>query len=80
MTTGEAVARRIDEYLAARGITLYRLAKDADLPIATLQNLYRGHTKSPTLAVVFKLTETLGITVAEFLDSPLFSPDHLELY
>lgn len=80
MTTGEAVARRIDEYLAARGITLYRLAKDADLPIATLQNLYRGHTKSPTLAVVFKLTETLGITVAEFLDSPLFSPDNLELY
>lgn len=80
MTTGEAVARRIDDYLAACGISLYRLAKEADLPIATLQNLYRGHTKSPTLAVVFKLTETLHVSIAEFFDSPLFSPDNLELY
>lgn len=79
MTVGEAVAKRIDDYLFEKDLTLYRLAKNACLPVTTLQNLYRGHTKSPTLTVVLKLTEALGVTVEEFLDSPLFSHDNLEL-
>ena len=78
MTIGTATAKRIDEYLFARGITLYRLARDAGIPIATLQNLYRGHTKSPTLAVIYKLCGALEITVQEFLDSPLFIDLELE--
>ena len=79
MTVGEAVAKRIDFYLFERNLSLYKLAQDACLPISTLQNLYRGHTKSPTLTVVLKLTDALGVTVEEFLDSPLFSKDNLEL-
>ena len=79
MTMGEAVAKRIDFYLCERGMSLYRLATDAGLPISTLQNLYRGHTKSPTVSVVMKLTLTLGISIGEFFDDPLFSPDILEL-
>ena len=79
MTMGEAVAKRIDFYLCERGMSLYRLAADAGLPISTLQNLYRGHTKSPTVSVVMKLTLTLGISIGEFFDDPLFSPDILEL-
>lgn len=79
MTIGKAIAKRIDEYIFARGITLYKLAKDAGLPIATLQNLYRGHTKSPTIAVVYKICNGLGVSVGEFLDSELFSPSVLEL-
>lgn len=79
MTTGAAIAKRIDEYICERGITLYKLSKDAGLPIATLQNLYRGHTKSPTVTVLFKICEGLNISVAEFLNSELFSPQILEL-
>ena len=79
MTVGQAIAKRIDEYIYARGITLYKLAKDAGLPIATLQNLYRGHTKSPTLAVVYKICNGLQISIFEFLNSELFSESILEL-
>lgn len=79
MKMAEAVAKRTEEYLYEKGISLYRLAKLACLPISTLQNLYRGHTKSPTMTVLFKITDALEITVAEFLDSPLFSPENLEL-
>ena len=79
MTVGKAVAKRIDEYMFSRGITLYRLAKDAEIPIATLQNLYRGHTKSPTLTVIYKICNGLKVTIFEFLDSPLFNTDELEL-
>ena len=78
MTIGTATAKRLDEYLFARGITLYRLARDAGIPVATLQNLYRGHTKSPTLAVIFKICEALQITGQDFLDSPLFQDLELD--
>ena len=57
MTTGMAVAKRLDEFLFARGITLYRLAKDTGIPIATLQNLYRRHTKNPSLNLVYKICQ-----------------------
>lgn len=80
MKMGEAVAKRIDELLFERNMTLYKLAKNACLPISTLQNLYRGHTQSPTLSLVFKIADGLGITVNEFLSSPLFSLDDLEIY
>lgn len=79
MTTGEAIAKRIDFYLGERGLSLYRLATDSGLPVSTLQNLYRGHTKSPTVTVVMKLTQALNVTMGEFFDDPLFSPDILEL-
>ena len=79
MTIAKAVANRIDEYLFSRGITLYKLAKDAELPIATLQNLYRGNTKSPTLAVIYKICIGLNISVSEFLESNLFDLSILEL-
>ena len=79
MTTGEAIAKRIDFYLDERGISLYRLAADAGLPVSTLQNLYRGHTKSPTVAVVIKLTQALDVSIGEFFDDSVFSPDILEL-
>ena len=79
MTVGEAVAKRIDYYLFEKNMTLYGLAKSAGLPVSTLQNLYRKHTKSPTLTVVLKLTDALGVTVEQFLDSTLFSRDNLEL-
>ena len=79
MTVGVAVSKRIDEFLFDRGITLYKLAKDSGLPIATLQNLYRGITKSPTLAVVYKVCLGLNITIEEFLNSEFFAIQDLEL-
>ncbi|MBQ9713810.1 MAG: helix-turn-helix transcriptional regulator [Clostridia bacterium] len=79
MTIATAVSKRIDEFLYSRGITLYKLAKDSGLPIATLQNLYRGNTKSPTLAVIYKICGGLRIDVSEFLNSPFFSLTELEL-
>ncbi len=79
MTLTTAISKRIDEYLFSRGITLYQLAKDSGLPIATLQNLYRGLTKSPTLAVVYKICIGLNVPVTEFLDSEFFSCSELEL-
>ena len=79
MTISQGMARRIDEYLFQKGITLYQLAKNAGLPVSTLQNLYRNTTKSPTVAVLYKICLGFNITVAEFLDCEYLSPSILEL-
>ena len=79
MTLSEATAKRINEYLFSRGITLYKLAKDAGIPVSSLQNLYRGNAKSPTLATIYKIINALNVTIEEFFNSELFSPNTLEL-
>lgn len=79
MTLSQAVARRIDCFLFSRGITLYQLAKDSGLPIATLQNLYRGNTKSPTLTIIYKICIGLNVSIAEFLSEEFFPLALLEL-
>lgn len=73
------MAKRLDQFLQEKGMSLYKFAKEAYLPVSTLFNLYRNHTKSPTFTVMLKIVDALGITMNEFLDSPLFSRDNLEL-
>ena len=80
MTMGEAVAKRIDKLLIERGWSLYKLAKDSCLPLSTLKNLYRRHTKSPTLSVIFKIAETFKITPIEFLSDEVFKSEELRVY
>ena len=79
MTMGEAVAKRINELLFKKGWSLYKLSKDSCLPLSTLKNLYRKHTKSPTLTVVFKIAETFDMAPIQFLDSDIFRSDDLEI-
>lgn len=78
MTMAEAVAKRINELLFEKGWSLYKLSKDSCLPMSTIKNLYTGHTKSPTLSVIFKIANTFGITPLEFLDNPIFKNEELE--
>lgn len=79
MTIATAVSKRIDEFLYLRDISLYKLARDSGLSPSTLQNLYRGNTKSPSLAMIYKICNGLKITIFEFLDSPFFSQSEIEL-
>ena len=79
MTLSKAIATRLDGYLYERKITLYQLAKEAGVPVSSLQNLYRENTKTPTLALVYKICRGLDITTLEFLNDELFSSQNLEL-
>ena len=79
MTMAEAVSKRLNDFLFEQKITLYKLAKLSGLPVATLQKLYRGKIKSPTLTVIFKICNGLNITIQEFFASELFAENILEL-
>ena len=79
MTLSKAVSIRIDKYLYERKISLYQLAKDAGVSVSSLQNLYRENTKTPTLALVYKICRGLNISAQEFLADDIFSSVDLEL-
>jgi len=78
MTMGEAVMLRTRRLLKERGISLHKFLKDNCIPRTTLINLENGHTKSPTLSVVFQIAEGFGMTHLEFQDDPIFFSDELE--
>lgn len=55
--------------------TYYRLAKEADIPYSTLNNMV-NRTNIPTIPTLQKLCDAFGITLADFF---LDEPDALQL-
>lgn len=78
MTMGEAVYKRLESILNERKISLHKFLKDACISRTTIVNLKIGHTKSPTLSVVFQIAHGLGMSHLEFQDDPLFFNEELD--
>ncbi len=78
MTMAQAVMHRIRALLKEREISLHKFLKDNCIPRSTITNLERGHTKSPTISIVFQVANGFGMTHLEFLDDPIFFNDELE--
>jgi len=78
MTMGEAVMIKTRNLLKERGISLHKFLKDNCLARTTLINLEIGHTKSPTLSIVFQIAHAFGMTHIEFLNDPIFFSDELD--
>ena len=59
------VNKRLEELLAQRGWTRYRLSKESGVPETTLTNIfYRGTV--PTIATLEQICDTLGVTLSQF--------------
>lgn len=78
MTLGKAFAIRLTEILNERKINLYKFAKDNCIARSTLVNLINENTKSPTLAIIYQVSDGLGMSPTEFLDHPIFKSEELE--
>lgn len=63
---------RIDELCEKIGFSHYRLAKQAGIPLSSLNSMFDRNT-TPTVATLEKLCKGLGITMYEFFKytSPL---------
>ena len=73
---------RIKSLLNERGWTPYRLAKEADLPDATIGNIFRRNTM-PTLPTLEAVCRAFGITLSQFFaedDMVEMSPELKELF
>ena len=70
MTYSDAITKRILRLCKERKITANKLATLSGMRQSTLENIIKGHTKSPGLRTLHRLSQGFGITISEFLDFP----------
>ena len=59
------VLKRLDDLLAARNWTMYRLAKESGLSESTVANVFRRNA-IPSIDTLEKICQGFGITLAQF--------------
>lgn len=50
-----------------RGWTIYRVAKEADIPWSTVRNMFKRNTE-PSVATLERICSGMGITLSQFFD------------
>ena len=76
MKLSEAVGKRVENILKERGMTQYQLYKNGGIPRSTISVTVDGKYKTVKLDTVYQIAATLGMSLKEFFDDPLF--DNLE--
>jgi len=79
MKTIEAVARRTQELMAEKSMTQYALCKKIAISESSLYNIFYSRQKDIPLGKLLLICDGLGITIQEFLNSPLFNKETLDL-
>ncbi|MGN0961812.1 MAG: helix-turn-helix domain-containing protein [Christensenellales bacterium] len=79
MKLAEAVGIRTKELLFEKKVTQYRLTKITCLNEKTISDILHGRTSDIKFSTIYLIASAFKITLQEFLDSPLFSMDNLEI-
>lgn len=74
-----AVALRISQLLKEKNMTQYRLAMNSGLTHSTLKNIIHETVKDNLLSTIILIATGFNMTVSEFLNSPLFLEDNLNI-
>lgn len=64
------VRERLQALMKERGWSVYRLAKEADVPITTVRNIFKLET-DPTLSTLESLCKGFGLSLADFFDATI---------
>lgn len=79
MTVCEAVAKRIEDLLKEKQMTLYRLEQESGILHGSMACIIKGRNKTVTLTTLMMLSRGFKISVIEFLDSELFDINNLDI-
>ena len=74
-----AVALRIKELLKQKNMTRYRLAMNSGITHSTLKNIMHETVKDNLLSTMILIASGFDMKVNEFLDSPLFYEENLNI-
>ncbi len=74
-----ALALKIQELLEEKKIMRYRLAMGRGVSHSTLKNILYETVTDNLLSTTILLASGFGMTVSEFLDSPLFDEQNLNI-
>ena len=72
MDTRAAIANRIRQLCAERGITPNGLSNIAAVPQATIKSILNRESKNPGAVTIKKLCDGFDITLGEFFSTPDF--------
>ena len=75
----DAVIERICEYLEEKNLTQYKLAQLSGIPFPTIKSIMQKRTKGISLRTIILLAHGLGITPSEFINTPSFLSENLNL-
>lgn len=78
-SVNRAVALRISQLLKEKNITQYRLAMNSGITHSTLKNILHETVKDNLLSTVILIAAGFNMTVSEFLNSPLFLEENLNI-
>ena len=79
MNLAQAVGKRIRQLIESKNITQYRLAKITCLSQNGLSNLLNGKTKDVKFSTIYLTCQFLNVSLEEFVSSPLFTPENIEI-
>jgi predicted transcriptional regulator len=71
VTLDEAVAIRLKKLLDEKHWNGYSVQKEGGIPRSTVGKIM-SRQRSAKLATIYQITSTLGITLCEFFDDPIF--------
>lgn len=74
-----ALSLRIQELLKTKNITRYRLAMNSGVNHSTLKNIIHETVKDNLLSTTILIAGGFDMTISEFLDSPLFLEENLNI-
>ncbi len=78
-TVNHALSLRIQELLKEKNMTRYRLAMESGVSHSTLKNIINETVKDNLLSTALLIAGGFRMTVSEFLDSPLFAEENLNI-
>lgn len=79
MNISEAVAERVKELLKKNNLTQYKLEQKSLLSHETLKSIMKSKTKGVNLKTVIAIADGFDMSVGDFLNSPLFIYDNLNM-
>lgn len=72
MKISEVIALRIRQILKQRKMTQYKLEQISGISHNTMINLLNGRYNAANMRTVFIIINSLGMTIKDFFDDPLF--------
>ncbi|WHQ54544.1 helix-turn-helix transcriptional regulator [Lactiplantibacillus plantarum] len=72
-TDGEFISEHLMELITQQNLTINRVATLAGLNQSTVNAMFEGRSKRPTITTIRKVCGTLGISVHDFFDFPPYN-------
>lgn len=72
MTLMEAVSDRLKRLQAEKGFTSYKIQKEGGVPRSTVGKIVSMKFKTVELDTIYQIVSTMGMTIREFFDDPIF--------